>query len=189
MTRFFLLLFLSLSLLSLSCSSISLKSRKGLDMYLSSDSCHKLSGNYRNVQGDTSENYITLYHHFHFEKRSYRDLLTANLNVIDKNTIQLKFLFGDFVVDSLTLKGKFRKGYFRMDRQWDADFIAGPLVWIIGDNYKYIGLTKENKLVIVDSGRGGVLLLVFFPAFGAESGQYESEFERLPIQSDSTANP
>jgi hypothetical protein len=88
-------------------------------------------------------------------------------------------LDNEFTIDSLTIKGKYRRGYFKVKRQWDASFIAGPLLWVLGDNFKYVGLTEENKLVIINSGSGGVMLLVAFPIFGAGSGQFENEYERI----------
>ncbi len=79
----------------------------------------------------------------------------------------------------MTIKGKYRRGYFKMKRQYSTNFIAGPLLWILGDNFKYLGLTKDNKLIIIDSGNGGVMLFVIFPIFGSGSGQFENEYERI----------
>ncbi len=104
--------------------------------------------------------------------------MIVNITPIGKNKIILKVVDNQSVIDSLTIKGKYRRGYFKMRRQWNTSFIAGPLLWILGDNLKYLGLTKENKLVIIDSGSGGVMLLVAFPIFGEGSGQFENEYER-----------
>ena len=83
------------------------------------------------------------------------------------------------IIESLTIKAKYRSGYFKIKRQWNSSFIFGPLIWELGDNFKYLGVTKENKLVIIDSGNGGVMLLVAFPIMGAGGGQVEHEYERI----------
>jgi len=121
----------------------------------------------------------TLYNNFNYDTISRQKDLVVNITPIDKHEIKLKVLDNEFTIDSLTIKGKFRRGYFKVRRQWEASFIVGPLVWVLGDNFKYVGLTKENKLVIINSGSGGVMLLVAFPIFGAGSGPFENEYERV----------
>ena len=169
---------MSLTLLVCSCSTIRLKSRKGLDIHLDAKSFDKLSGNYKNSKNDTINFRKTLYSNFNYDSLYKQKNLIVNFTPIDKNTIKLKVLDNETALDSLTIKGKYRRGYFKMRRQWSTSFIAGPLLWILGDNLKYIGLTKENKLVIIDSGSGGVMLLVAFPIFAAGSGQFENEYEQ-----------
>ncbi len=167
-----------MTLLVCSCSTIRLKSRKGLDIHLDAKSFDKLSGNYKNSKNDTINFRKTLYSNFNYDSLYKQKNLIVNFTPIDKNTIKLKVLDNETALDSLTIKGKYRRGYFKMRRQWSTSFIAGPLLWILGDNLKYIGLTKENKLVIIDSGSGGVMLLVVFPIFAAGSGQFENEYEQ-----------
>ena len=178
MKRSVTIVFLSLTMLFFSCSTIRLKSRKGLDIHLDANSFDKLSGNFKNSKNDTIKYHRTLYSNFVYDSLFRKKDLIVNINPIGKNKILLKVVDNQSVIDSLTIKGKYRRGYFKMRRQWSTSFIAGPLLWILGDNLKYLGLTKENKLVIIDSGSGGVMLLVAFPIFGAGSGQFENEYER-----------
>jgi hypothetical protein len=46
---------------------------------------------------------------------------------------------------------------------------------------KYIGLTKENNLVILNSGNSGVMFALFFPVFAAGSGQFVNEYNRVEL--------
>jgi hypothetical protein len=172
------LIILSLTLLFCSCSTIRLKSRKGKDFHLDVSSSNKLSGDFKNSKNDTINSKKTLYNNFNYDTVYRQKDLIVNITPIDKHIIKLKLLDNETIIDSLTIKGKYRRGYFKVRRQWSTSFIAGPLLWILGDNLKYIGLTKENKLVIIDSGSGGVMLLVAFPIFAASSGQFENEYER-----------
>jgi len=172
------LIILSLTLLFCSCSTIRLKSRKGKDLHLDASFFNKLSGDFKNSKNDTINFRKTLYNNFNYDTVYRQKDLIVNITPIDKHKIKLKVLDNETFIDSLTITGKYRRGYFKVRRQWSTSFIAGPLLWILGDNLKYIGLTKENKLVIIDSGSGGVMLLVAFPISAAGSGQFENEYER-----------
>lgn len=165
--------------IGLSCSTITLKSREGLDQHVDYNSFEKLNGNYKNSKNDTVNSYKSLYYNFKIDSLYQQKKLIVNLNVLDKNNIKIKLIDNERVIDSLIIKGKFRGGYFKIKRQWNTSFIAGPLLWILVDNIKYVGLTKANQLVIIDSGTGGIMLLVVFPIFAAESGQFENEYERI----------
>jgi hypothetical protein len=172
------LMILSLTFLFCSCSTIRLSSRKGKDFHLDVSSSNKLSGDFKNLKNDTINSKKTLYNNFNSDKVYRQNDLIVNITPIDKHKIKLKLIDNETILDSLTIKGKYRRGYFNVRRQWSTSFIAGPLLWILGDNLKYIGLTKENKLVIIDSRSSGVMLLVVFPIFAAGSGQFENEYER-----------
>jgi hypothetical protein len=178
MTKNKITIFLSLTLLVCSCSTIKLKNRKGLDIHLDANSSYKLNGDFKNSKIESNKFQRTLYNNFNLDTIYRQKNLIVNITHIDKKNIKLKAIDNQFTIDSLTIKGKYRRGYFKMKRQWSTSFIAGPLLWILGDNLKYLGLTKDNKLLIIDSGSGGVMLLVAFPILGAGSGQYENEYER-----------
>lgn len=179
MTRSLTIVFLSLTILPCSCSIVRLNSRKGLDIYLDTNTFDKLNGNYKNTLNDSLNYRRTVYSNFNYDSLFLQKDLIVSIRAIDKNKIALKLLDKASLIDSLTLKGTYRRGYFKTKREWNADFIAGPLLWIIGDNFKYLGLTKENKLVVINSGSAGVMLLVLFPIFSAGSGQFENEYERV----------
>jgi hypothetical protein len=168
-----------LALLICSCSTIKLKGRKGKDKHLDKSSFDTLSGSFKNAKNDTVYFQRTLCSNFDYDTVYSRKNLIINFTPVDKHQTKLKVLDKGYTIDSLTLKGRYRRGYFKVRRHWSANFIVGPLVWILGDDFKYIGLTNENNLVILNSGSGGVMLFVAFPIFGAGSGQFENEYERI----------
>lgn len=171
------IVFLSLTLLVYSCSTIRLKNRNGLDTYLDNNSYNKLCGNFKNSKIDTIKYHKSLYSNFNHDSFYNKKELIVNITPIDNKSINLKILDNQNVIDSLTIRGKYRRGYFKMNRQWSTNFIAGPLLWVLGDNLMYLGLTKENKLVVIESGSGGVMLFVALPIFSVKSGQFENEYE------------
>ena len=178
MTAKRIIIFLSLTLLICSCSTVRLKSRIGKDQQLDAISSDKLSGDFKNSRNDTNYLYRTLYNNFIYDTIYRQKDLTVKLTPIDKNIIKLKIFGNETVIDSLTIKGKYRNGYFKVRRQVNANFIVGPLLWVLAENTKYLGLTKDNNLVILNSGGSGFLLLIALPIFAAGGGQTEVEYER-----------
>lgn len=178
MTKNGIIIFLSLTMLVCSCSTVRLKNRKGLDIHLDANSFDKLSGNYKNSKNDTTYLRRTLYNNFNYDTLYRHKDLIVNITSIDKNKIKLKVFDNETAIDSLTIKGKYRKGYFKARREVNANFIAGPLLWVLAENTKYIGLSNDNNLVIMNSGDCGYLLLIAFPIFAAGGGQTEIEYER-----------
>lgn len=172
------IIFLSLTFLVCSCSTVRLKSRIGKDQHLDVNSFDKLSGDFKNSKNDTVYLYRTLYNNFNYDTIYRQKDLSVNLTPIDKNKVKLKVFDKETVIDSLTIKGKYRRGYFKVRREVNANFIAGPLLWVLAENTKYIGLTKDNNLVIMNSGGSGFLLLIALPIFAAGGGQTEVEYER-----------
>lgn len=178
MTRSKVVVFLSLIFLVCSCSTISLKTRNGLDVELEANSFDQLRGNFNNTVNDTMNVHKTLYSNFNDDTIYIQKNLIVSVAPIDRKTIKLTLLDNETVIDSLTISGRYRRGYFKIKRQWSTRFIAGPMLWVLGDNFKYLGVTKENKLVILDSGGGGVMLLLALPIFAAGGRQTEVVYER-----------
>ena len=142
-------------------------------------SFYKINGDYKNSNSDTLYFQSTLYNKFNDNTIYRKNELQINIEALDKHHIKLRVFDNETIIDSLTIKGKYRRGYFKIKRQWNSSFIFGPLIWELGDNFKYLGVTKEYKLVIIDSGNGGVMLLVALPIMGAGGGQVEHEYERI----------
>lgn len=104
--------------------------------------------------------------------------MKIGITPINTKSIELKLLRENSLISTLKVQGKYKRGYFRVKRKQYSKFIAGPLLWIMGDNFKYIGLTKKDDLVILNSGSGGVLIALVLPIFAAGSGQYENVYIR-----------
>lgn len=170
---------LTITLIVYSCSSVRLNNRKDSDIYLDANSYNKIGGNYNNLKVDTIKSYRSLYSNFNFDSIYKQKNIIINFDPINKNTINLKVINNGKAIDSLSIKGKYRRGYFKMRRNWNINFIAGPFLWIINDNIKYLGLSKDDNLIILNSGSGGVMMLVAFPIFATQSTPFENEYIRI----------
>src|ERR1035437_3361957 len=179
--------FIFFSLLVSSCSTVDLATRKGKDISLNSNEYLKLKGTYSNQSLDTNRFNFNrrLFENFNLDTLGrgqigfYADIipiddetLTVNLYRKDKINTQDEF------IKCLTLKGKFKDGYFKVKRQYPTKFIAGPLLWILGEHQSCIGLTKENNLVVLDSGGEGALFLIVLPIFVAGGDKHDYEYKR-----------
>lgn len=173
------LIFSSVMLLFCSCSTIHLKDRKEKDKYLSSSSYDELNGSYNNLKHEATTLHKTLLSNFDHESPHNQKDLIVKVDTPNENTIVLSVVDNETVIDSLIIKGRYRRGYFKLRREWRSNFIAGPLLWVLASKMKYIGLSKENQLVIIDDGGGGTMFLVVFPIFAAGTGQSINEYERL----------
>lgn len=177
-TKYFTLL-LTVTILSTACTSVKLTSRYGKDIELTPINLNQLKGKYSNISLDTVHFNRTLIGNFQFDTLfKQKESSFVTIEPLDAKTLNLNLFKADSNICTMTVKGKFRKGYFKVKRQWNSSFIAGPLLWILGDNLKYLGLTNENNLVIINSGDGGVMLLIAFPIFAAGSRQFINEYQR-----------
>jgi len=161
--------------------------RKGKDILLNSNNYLKLKGTYSNQSLDTNRfNFKRgLFENFTLDTLGRRQAgFYSDIIPIDESTLTVnlyrhdKLYTQDELIKSVTLKGKFKSGYFKVKRKYPTKFIAGPLLWVLGEHESYIGLTKENNLVILDSGGAGILLLVVVPFFVAGGDRHEYEYSR-----------
>ena len=176
------------TLLIFSCSTVNLTARKGKDLQLNSNEYLKLKGTYSNQPIDTNRFSFkrTLYENFTLDTLGKRQPgFYAEILPIDEKTLTVnlyrhdKLYTQDELIKSVTLKGKFKSGYFKVKRQYPKKFIAGPVLWIFVEHLSYIGLTNDNNLVVLDSGGTGVLLLVVIPIFVAGGDRHDYEYTRM----------
>ena len=174
------IVFLLISIVTFcSCSSIHLTNRIA-DRQLDANSFQELNGTYLNKALDTIPLGSTLFAHFKnikYEPKYPRKYASVTLTTIDMKTLGVKLLNNDTIVDSLIVKGKYKEGYFKVRRRWLANFFAGALIWGIGDDFKYLGLTKENNLIILNSS-DAVMFITAVPVF-IFSGEFEDEYVRV----------
>lgn len=170
-----------------SCSTVNMTARNGKDIPLTSSDYLKLKGTFSNQSLDTNRfNFKrTLFENFTFDTLGRRQTdFYAEVLPVDEKTVTInlyrydKLDIQDVLIKSMTLKGKFKRGYFKVKRQYVKKFIAGPFLWVFGEHQNYIGLTKENNLVILESGGSGVLLLVVLPFFVAGGDKHDYEYTR-----------
>lgn len=156
-----------------------LKDRKGQDIYLDELSSDRLKGMYENTHSDTIYDHQTLYNNFNYDTLYQEKGLLVEITPIDKNTLDVALRTKTSTVDAITLKGRYRKGYFKVRTKVEANFIAGPLLWVLAENKTYIGLSQSENLVVMNSGGSGLLLLVVMPIFAAGGGQTEYVYEKV----------
>jgi hypothetical protein len=162
-----------------SCTTIKLAERESKDIEITKESFQKLQGTFSNIGLDTNHRNRTLLSNFLTDSIYSKEELCLQIEPINQKSIMLKVWNQDNLVESVAVKGKFRRGYFKVRRQWSSSFIAGPLLWILSDDLKYIGLTNTNNLVVINSGGGGLMLLVVVPIFAAGGLQFENEYVRI----------
>jgi hypothetical protein len=174
------LVVLCLSVLFLSsCSTIKLSGRYGKDIEINQDNFQKLEGRFSNPGLDTNHRNRTLLSNFLTDSIYKNQELCLQIETINHKSILLKVWSDDTLVESIAVKGKFKRGYFKVRRQWNTSFIAGPLLWILGDDLKYLGITNTNNLLVINSGGGGLMLLIAVPIFAAGGSQFENEYVRI----------
>jgi hypothetical protein len=161
---------------SQSCSSAKLSARYNKDVELNDSNFDQLKGNYSNFTTDTIHRNRTLFSNFQTDTLYSKSAYTVEIIPIGNKMLELRLNRNDTLMSSIRINGKYRKGYFKVKRQWNSEFIVGPLVWLLGDNLKYVGLTKSDDLVILSSS-GGVMLLIVFPIFAAGT-QNENVYAR-----------
>jgi hypothetical protein len=165
-----------------SCTTVDRAQRTGKDQQLTSLDNQKLKGTFSNFPVDTNYRFRSLYSQFN---KTNSDSICKNkkclVEIIVPRPKSIKmFLIADSVrVDSLILVGRYGKGYLKLRRKVGADFIFGPLVWVLGESKYFVGLTNSNDLVILSSGGMGILFITALPIFVAGGDRRELEFKRL----------
>ncbi len=165
-----------------SCMNIDLSIRKGKDLQLPPFDFEKINGIYSNTPVDTSGFEQTLYSNFTIGRRdtlSHKNIGNIKITSINANKIILELIENEKTIKTKVLKGKYKKGYFRVRRQYMAEGILGPIVWAFGEHKNYIGISKSNNLVILRSGGSGAMLLIAFPIFVAGGDWRNNEYIRI----------
>ena len=164
-----------------SCTTVNLTARAGKDIQLNSSDFDKFNGTYLNIPTDSNYQGRTLYCNF---TKGNKDTLcrqshyTVKVESSDSKTLNFNLDDNGITIESLTLKGRYKKGYFKVNRQNLFDCVVGPLVWVLGEHINYIGLSKSNNLVVLDSGGVGVLFIIAFPIFVAGGDKHDYEYTR-----------
>lgn len=168
-----------IALTTISCSTINLTNRKGKDAQLSESSYHQLEGVFQNGTIDSLPKRYALYSQLKYDTAHQFEHLKVRVTPIDASSIRFELLENDEVLDSLTLEGKYRRGYFKAKKKRNVNFIAGPLLWIVSDSFKCLGITKGGDMVIINSGGSGIMWFIILPVFVANAGQSETEYSRI----------
>lgn len=179
-----LILFLTLLILGTSCATVNMGARNGKDQQLTSSSFEKLNGTFSNLPADTNYLNRTLYCHFTNENKRKDSICsgvqyTVELLSTDSRSLTIALKTNETTVRKITLKGKYKEGYFKANRHISLHGLLGPLLWIFGENIIYIGLTNENNLIVINSGGAGALLIVAFPISISGGERRDTEYIRI----------
>jgi len=175
--------FILFAFLASSCKTVNLATRNGKDLQLSSTDFTKFNGIYSNLPTDTNHLNRTLYCNFTKGNKSKDTIckqIHYNVKVLstDPKTLTLELNDNGITIQNVTLKGKYKNGYFKVKRQFNFSGIVGPLVWVFGEHINYIGLSKDNNLVVFDSGGSGALFIIVLPIFVAGGDERNNEYLR-----------
>lgn len=159
-----------------SCSPLGyFKDRREKDQLIANNNYKKLEGEYSNYSIESNEQIG--YHLSKVYRENDSIFRFVQLHTLDNKTIQLDFFHTDTAISSLVLKGKYKNGYFIVKPKFPVHFIAGPLLWVGGSSINYIGLTKSDNLVLLNSSVGDIFITIIPMPFIAD-GQSASEFKR-----------
>ena len=169
--------FIILPFFLFSCRSVRFSGRTGKDINLSEDN-EAINHSFNNNTIDSIP-YTPSSIWQRLNNKTYRPeyLLhtTVKFTTLDKKHIHASLLLGDQVLEERMLKGKFKKGYFALNSRLAASFTAGPLLWAFAGFKTYVGVTKENNLILFETNAGSTVILIL-PIFWAGS-LYDLEYK------------
>ncbi len=105
----------------------------------------------------------------------------VNLSPINQRKIKYKLFDTDSIlINSGTLKGRYKNGYFKIKPQWKAEPALGIMIWTIEDHTTYIGLNNQNNLIIVRAEPVWHVFALVIPVWaGGQNGQNDNEYQRI----------
>lgn len=164
-----------------SCSVVSTSHRADQDHALSRRNYQLINGDFLNKIVDSSKINTRIPSRSLWYYLSGDTLLEddthVNVFMKDQHTLQITLRASEQSVSTHTLRGRFRKGYFKVNRQWKASSLVGPFFWLVSNNSRYIGLQNNDRLVIMSSS-GRLLMMLALPVFSA-GAQREVDFGRM----------
>ena len=172
MFRIPVLLWLAAALCLSSCTSVKLSQRSGKDLQLTEANFQQLAGTYLYPATDSVRMHQQAGRNSHTSPHSIR------IRPIDARTLELAVWNATEPIESQIVKGRYRRGYFKMRHQWHAKMVFGPLLWVLSEQQRYLGLTRENELVMLNSGGSGWLLLVAWPIMVAGGPKMQQVYKR-----------
>lgn len=179
------LLFAALLFLS-SCSTVNLKHRAGKDRPLTKTDFSALEGTFTNAAPDSVRSFYDRKLEDHFVDDS---LFCTSVRIRpEEKRLHLDLYDGDSLVTTYSVKGRFKKGYFRTRRRAMTNFFAGPVLWVVAEDFKYVGVTKDNNLIVLNSGGSGLLMFFVVPLFAAGGGDFWDEYPRQDDQQSGIGN-
>jgi hypothetical protein len=160
-----------------SCKQVQYAHRKNLDIPINETNYYQLKGIYQNKTIDTNQKNNSFSNQF--LENNYSTIDSFELQPINNKKLLLRFFNNSTIIDSLTIKGKFKDGYFKVNRLFYSSFIVPPIIWMFGHNIKLIGLQHNQNLVVLHSGGSGYSFFIAIPYYVAGSSGFETVFKKI----------
>ncbi|MBL0336857.1 MAG: hypothetical protein IPP73_16495 [Chitinophagaceae bacterium] len=114
--------------------------RNGKDQQLTSSSFEKLNGTFSNLPADTNYLNRTLYCHFTNENKRKDSICsgvqyTVELLSTDSRSLTIALKTNETTVRKITLKGKYKEGYFKSEQAYFTTWFTGAIIMDIWREY------------------------------------------------------
>lgn len=166
-----------------SCSSVKKAIASETTITLQNNNLSEIQGTYSNKPLNGDAEIFSLWSTLNFKAEKYENWanLEVRLKINSENKIVAELMDRNVILDTKTLKGKIRKDFYNIKKQFKFDF-SYVIFWALGDSSVKMGIT-ENKELIVLRESSGVAFLVIAPVFGADSPIIETKYKRDPPKS------
>lgn len=134
-----------------------------------------LNGVYLKIPSDTLAKTESVFEHFAKDSLPQKDL-SIKISCADSKRVTVEYLAGRSVFKTLLLRGRYKKGFFEVKRKLSFTFPAAVLFWGIRRELVYIGLDKNNDLLVINDSGGTAMVLVI--PIGGSGGEYNEIFKR-----------
>ena len=101
----------------------------------------------------------------------------VELKVVSETKLIATFLSNNKIIEEKILRGKYGKGYFILKSRYKASFKFGPLLWGLAGFKIFLGVTRENNLILLESN-GGTAMFFLLPIFPASEHHF-LEYKRI----------
>jgi hypothetical protein len=165
-----------------SCTTVRVSEREKVkkDQELTADNFNNINGVFSNKNNDhVSDDLFSLWKRLFSDSRRINNWKEAivKLEVNGKSMLTATLFAGDTILETRTTTFKLRKGYLNPRKYFNTMFIASPVVWEITKAKNFIGLTAENKLVVISSTAYTPMILIVPLSLSSE--QYSVEYNRI----------
>jgi len=177
---FYILLFTSFLT---SCSSVKKAVASEATIALQNNNLLEIQGIYANKPGNGDAEIFSLWSTLNFNAEKYENWadLEVRLKINSENIVVAELIDRNVILDTKTLKGKIKKGFYNLKKQFKFDFTY-VVFWALGDSSVKMGITEHKELIVFRES-AGVAFLVIAPVFGADSKIIETKYKRDPPKS------
>lgn len=164
------------------CTSVRTAQSSNTVIPLKESTLSLIDGVYKNQFADNEGIIFSAWSSINYRAKDPQDWkdLSVRIKVIEPTSILVELMDNNIILDKIILKGELRDGFFKIKRQWKADF-RFVILWLLGSSDVKLIINENTDLIVIRQS-GGAALLVAFPAFASESPVYETSYERITIK-------